>query len=447
MPGNFEKENEGAEKKYTGRAKELLATFHASQRIPGAWEAWRGYRGQVTDYILENSQRGTSLAVFGAGRLNDLSLPQLLEHFSKVTLFDLDEAAMWEAVWRDGDFGGGNFLNRQPAIFGQRFSEWNEGGGAGFPQGKGCRELQKGQKKFGGKEERGRLEGTSEILPGLHIFPVDFVGITEEDYIAFAEALFSFAEALIDVGEGQDFYGAVHAVEKQLARMYEKSRAYLPRLPEEAYDYTVALGIHSQLGNTPAWLLSAVEAQMWEGEEAGCEKEPCHKRQGAGCEKEPCNKKQSISCEREMCSKKQSASCEREICNKKQGISCEKESCHKKTQVPNAELWQKERTALLARMEQESAFLSSRLNEIILSATKQKAFIGCEVSRAVREGEEWYAVPDSAVSGAWQAIEDIRRRAACGSVRFENYLDIVWPFFPAQGKAYRMMVMEIEGKK
>ncbi len=344
------------------QAQKFLAAFRASQKIPDAWDAWRSYRAQVTENIIENSIPGTSLAIFGAGRLNDLSLPKFLGHFSRVALFDIDEAAMREALLRDA----GKFL------CGEKIS---------------C-------------EKTG-------MSAALNMFPVDFVGIADGDYIAFADAMLQIVESLY-------FYAFAAAEKKtgkppwpdrdadailsrmyqkaqdELSGMYEKSRAHIPELPQETYDYTVALGVHSQLGNVPAWLLDAIEAYLrkkegfWRGDNHG-------------------------------------------ICGGfwEQG-------------------WQDMKEKLLVCMERESTFLSERLNEIILSATKRKAFIGCEVSRAVCEDGIWYAVPESHVSGAWQAAEDVKRRAARGSISFENYLDIIWPFSLAEGKAYRMMVMEIQ---
>ncbi len=348
------------------QAQKLLAAFRASQKIPDAWDAWRSYRAQVTENIIENSIPGTSLAIFGAGRLNDLSLQKLLGHFSQVALFDIDEAAMREGIWRDV----GEFLSKEK-----------------IPCGISC-------KKTG-------------MPAALNMFPVDFVGIADGDYIAFADVMLEIAESLYfyafaatEKKDGKPSWpdrdaAAILArmyqkAQDELFRMYEKSRAHIPELPQETYDYTVALGVHSQLGNVPAWLLDAVEAYLRTKEGFWC-----GDNQG--------------------------------ICGSfwEQG-------------------WRDMKEKLLVCMERESTFLSERLNEIILSATKRKAFIGCEVSRALCGDGIWYAVPDSYVSGAWQAAEDVKRRAARGSISFENYLDIIWPFSLAEEKAYRMMVMEIE---
>ncbi|MDE7327851.1 MAG: hypothetical protein K2N63_16495 [Lachnospiraceae bacterium] len=316
-----------------GRGAALYEAFLASQILPHAWEEWCGYRSQVTDYLIGNSKRGTSLAIFGAGRCNDLDLGRLLGHFSQVTLLDVDEKAMWEGLEKYGDF------------------------------------------------ERGKGGKASQQLI---VFPVDFTGITAEDLIA-------FAEAFLRVWDGKDPYSAVYKAEEILSGIYGKSWAYVPAFPQKQFDYTVALGVHSQLGSAPAWMLDAVGDEL----------------------------------------------------------------CSRVRQWENTDIssffywWQEERVNLFRRIERESIYLARQLNHFILLATKEKAFLGYELCRAVSRDGIWYAVPDSYVTGAWQAAEDLKRLDAGGSIHFRNYFDIVWPFCAAQNKAYRMMIMEAEivGKK
>ncbi len=295
---------------FEGRGAKLYDAFLASKVLPNAWEEWSSYRRQVTDYLIENSAPMASLAIFGAGRCNDLDLGRLLDHFSQVTLLDMDERAMREGL---------------------------EKYGISF------------QKEDG------------EMPSRLNMLPVNFTGICAEDLTA-------FADALLQSKDTENPYGAVYGAEEVLARIYDKTREYKPALLQKQFDYTAALGVHSQLGNAPAWLLDVA---------------------GGG-------------------------------------------------------LRQQERESLFRRIERESALMAVRLNQYILSATGKKAFLGYEICRAVLEDGIWYAVPDSYVSGAWQAAEDIRRLASCGSILFNNYYDIVWPFCAAANKAYHIRIMEAE---
>lgn len=336
------------------KAEEWYAALRRSQLLPDAWEEWSAYREQVTDYIIENSRPGTTFAVFGAGRCNDLDLARLCGHFSEITLFDVDEAAMREAAER---------CMREAAAQEKEFAA-----------------------EFEHKNEWHRQNAT------IRIHPVDFVGIPKEDYIAFAALLLEEREkaarsgalqredgAGTDSGRAETSKEYGRALASGLAELYERSRAYAPDFSHMRFDYTAALGLHSQLGNVPAWMLETAEREWIE----------------------------------------------------KAGMS-------------EIENWQRERQRLFEQIRQESTRLAVQFNTLLLSVTLRKAFIGCELSRVVRGDGVWYEVPDSAVDGAWQAIQDIEQRAAGGTLRFDDYFDVVWPFAQKQGVAYRMAVMEAE---
>ena len=63
----------------------------ASEVLPNAYKEWRGYRQKLTDFIEENcvaeGERKPVLAIWGAGRSNDIDLARLTERF-KLVLFD-----------------------------------------------------------------------------------------------------------------------------------------------------------------------------------------------------------------------------------------------------------------------------------------------------------------------------------------------------------------------
>lgn len=75
-------------------AKEFYSRITAMQQLPDARRQWSGYRRQLTDYIINASEPGTSLAVAGAGECNDIDIERLQKHFSKITLIDRRETEM-----------------------------------------------------------------------------------------------------------------------------------------------------------------------------------------------------------------------------------------------------------------------------------------------------------------------------------------------------------------
>ena len=68
----------------------------ASEVLPNAYKEWRGYRQKLTDFIEENcvAEGGCKpvLAIWGAGRSNDIDLARLAERF-KLVLIDRDAEA------------------------------------------------------------------------------------------------------------------------------------------------------------------------------------------------------------------------------------------------------------------------------------------------------------------------------------------------------------------
>ena len=88
--------------------------------MPNAYSDWSGYREKVTKLIMESSdqvigyeavsdgiankkmvplyKKGMSAAILGAGACNDYDLVEILQHFDKVTLIDIDGDSMAKAV-------------------------------------------------------------------------------------------------------------------------------------------------------------------------------------------------------------------------------------------------------------------------------------------------------------------------------------------------------------
>lgn len=72
----------------------------ASEVLPNAYKEWRGYRQKLTDFIEENcvAEGGHKpvLAIWGAGRSNDIDLARLAERF-KLVLIDRDAEGLAQA--------------------------------------------------------------------------------------------------------------------------------------------------------------------------------------------------------------------------------------------------------------------------------------------------------------------------------------------------------------
>ena len=72
----------------------------ASEVLPNAYKEWRGYRQKLTDFIEENcvTEGGCKpvLAIWGAGRSNDIDLARLAERF-KLVLIDRDAEGLAQA--------------------------------------------------------------------------------------------------------------------------------------------------------------------------------------------------------------------------------------------------------------------------------------------------------------------------------------------------------------
>lgn len=157
----------------------------ASEVLPNAYKEWRGYRQKLTDFIEENcvAEGGGKpvLAIWGAGRSNDIDLARLAERF-KLVLIDRDAEGLVQAC-----------------------------------------------KTYG-------LEGTDVICVDLPFWNVEL-----ETYEMF--------EALLAEGEEAEI---VIEHLKQVA--FDNSHRVLPDIGRR-FDYSVCVGLHSQLNARFAGLL------------------------------------------------------------------------------------------------------------------------------------------------------------------------------------------------
>lgn len=81
---------------------DILSELRRVERIENAYQNWAAYREVVTEYIIAQTTDFKEIAVFGAGRCNDIDLARLVEKFERVILLDKDREAMQEATRQYG---------------------------------------------------------------------------------------------------------------------------------------------------------------------------------------------------------------------------------------------------------------------------------------------------------------------------------------------------------
>lgn len=169
-----------------------------------AFEQWEDYRNSITDLLLSSCEKGKTLAIFGAGRCNDIDLSRLSEHFSQITLIDINDASMYSALWRYD-------LSQHPNV---------------------------------------------------KMVIKDFVGIIDEDYIKYVYALLREHKEY-KLFHQKNFTNASNSKAlKQLDAMYKKARAHDLDLGQKLYDYSLTLNVHSQLNDTADWIRTKLMSML-----------------------------------------------------------------------------------------------------------------------------------------------------------------------------------------
>ncbi len=75
-------------------------TLEKRHVMPRAWDDWAAYRKAWSAWIISHCEHGGSLLIVGAGACNDYDLEHFLTFFDHITLYDVDEQAMQEALQR-----------------------------------------------------------------------------------------------------------------------------------------------------------------------------------------------------------------------------------------------------------------------------------------------------------------------------------------------------------
>lgn len=159
---------------------EIRSHFH----IPDAYRYWKPYRDLLSDYLVHEPGKLSTLAILGAGACNDIDLYRIRSGFSEITLIDYDYKAMQEAVRRYG------------------------------------------------------LEKDAHVL----LQPASLTGIGDEQYEQFCDALQGYARKIKDSVSIQEF--DAFAISVLQSFVYENA---VSPLSDVQYDYVWCVGVHSQL--------------------------------------------------------------------------------------------------------------------------------------------------------------------------------------------------------
>lgn len=163
------------------------------QIIPEAFEKWKDYRKELTDYIISVTKPGSSLAVFGAGSCNDINLAELNRHFGHITLIDRDKRGLFEAL------------------------------------------------------DTYHLEKSRDIT----LKESDFLGIAPGEYREYADDVLRMIQ--VD-GKNTDMDEVAEYAVLRMKELYQKAEERPLDFGQKSYDYAVAAGVHSQINNMFAWL-------------------------------------------------------------------------------------------------------------------------------------------------------------------------------------------------
>lgn len=165
------------------------------QVINNAYNEWESYRRELTEIIMKYAKESESIAIFGAGRCNDIDLRRLSECFSEIILFDKDLEAMKEGLY---------------------------------------------QQKV-------------ETIPNIKIKVTDFVGIHDVDYRAYADTLIS---EIRKKGMRTNVCELAEVALNQLEVLYTQAMNTPIYFGTQAYDTAVVVGVHSQLISMLEWIWS-----------------------------------------------------------------------------------------------------------------------------------------------------------------------------------------------
>ncbi|MBR6151712.1 MAG: hypothetical protein IKQ25_10555 [Lachnospiraceae bacterium] len=167
-------------------AKDIYSIVNNSYKLDNAYEEWREYRERITNFIIKHTTPGKTIAIFGVGESNDIDLKQIYDHLGYITLIDIREEEMQKALVKYGLVGKPNITTI-------------------------CR---------------------------------DFLGITKEEYLDVINI------CIQDMKRAKQFFSPLITAPKVVEKMkeiYDRVNSKPVELGEECFDYTVMIGVHSQI--------------------------------------------------------------------------------------------------------------------------------------------------------------------------------------------------------
>lgn len=164
---------------------ELVGSYY----MPESFKNWESYRRKVTDFLISNMDNGKTVAIVGVGDSNDIDLERIYNHAGSLTLFDINVDSMKRAL----------------------------------------------------------LKYNLKDKPNITLVQCDLFGATREDYMDLINICLDDFNRLKnqkimwspDVSESKYL--------KKVSEIFEKVNSRDVFISEETFDYTVMLGVHSQV--------------------------------------------------------------------------------------------------------------------------------------------------------------------------------------------------------
>lgn len=217
----FFKQNETLEMKRTKIMSETVYDKLVKlQKMPRAWEDWKEYRSKLTDWIIEQTKKDSTVLITGAGACNDYDLVKMAGHFSKIYLLDIDTKSVECAL-----------TNQVKVIMPLTAQSVATASSV----------------KTGDYNTFCNLE-VFEVIEG------DIVGISPTQYRRFAARLQSIVSIY---GINTDLDELAKIAVEEMEDIYEsrKDNGYL--FKRDSVDYAIACGVHSQLNSMFPWIWDA----------------------------------------------------------------------------------------------------------------------------------------------------------------------------------------------